>query len=158
MKTERIFLATLVIVTGILHACEPLEDVSDVPEIHFKKFTNTIVKDTLGNLSPGFSLEFNFQDGNSDFGQMNKDSNLILIPYQKINGVYDSVDYEQYGKAYIISYNDYLDRSGSTVKGEIKVDYVFYVTPPFDTIRYNFYIIDRSGHKSNVESTTDIAF
>jgi hypothetical protein len=158
MKTERIFLATLVIITGILFACEPLEDVSDIPEIRFKKYTNTMVLDSLGNLLPGGSLEFTFQDGNSDFGQKNTDSNLILIPYQKINGVYDSVDYEAYGKAFIISYNDYLDRSGSTVKGEIKVDIVFYVTPPFDTIRYNFFIIDRSGHKSNVESTPDIAF
>ncbi len=157
MKTERIFLATLVIITGILYACEPLEDVSDVPEIRFKRYTNTIV-DTLGNLFQGGSLEFTFQDGNSDFGQMNSDSNLVLIPYQKINGQYDSIDYALYGQSFIVSYNDYLDRSGSTVKGEIKVDLLFIIPPPFDTIRYNFYIIDRSGHKSNVESTPDIAF
>lgn len=157
MKTERIFLATLVIITGILYACEPLENVSDVPEIHFRKYTSTMV-DTLGGRYQGGELEFTFQDGNSDFGQMNNDSNLILIPYQKINGAYDSVDYAHYGQSFKVSYNDYLDRSGSTVKGEIKVDLLFIIPPPFDTIRYNFFIIDRSGHKSNVDSTTDIAF
>ncbi len=157
MKTERIFLRMLAI-AGILSACEPLENISDAPEIHFKKYTETTI-DTLGSTYRGGSLEFTFQDGDSDFGQLNNDSNLVLIPYQKmLDQTYDSIDYETYGRWFRIDYNDYLDRSGSSVKGEIKVDLLFVIPPPYDTIRYNFYIIDRAGHKSNVDSTIDIAF
>lgn len=157
MKTERIFLGMLAI-AGILSACEPLENISDVPEIHYKKYTESMV-DTSGDTYRMGLLEFTFQDGDSDFGQFNSDSNLVLIPYQKLSDqTYDSIDYTRWGKWFIINYNDYLDRSGSSVKGEIKAKILYVLTPPYDTIRYNFYIIDRAGHKSNVESTVDIAF
>jgi hypothetical protein len=67
---------------------------------------------------------------------------------------------EIYGREYFISKHEQLNRVGQnkTVKGEIKVQIYYFLAPPYDTIRYDFYIVDRNGNKSNIESTTDIAF
>jgi hypothetical protein len=53
-----------------------------------------------------------------------------------------------------------LDRVGQnkTVKGFIRIEMYFFVIPEYDTIRYDFYIVDRALNKSNIESTSDIGF
>jgi hypothetical protein len=53
-----------------------------------------------------------------------------------------------------------MDRVGQdkTLKGEISVKIQYQVVPPYDTIKYDFYVRDRAYNKSNVASTTDITF
>ena len=141
----------------IFASCEPLEKVSDVPEIHFKSYSSFLV-DTLDVIIPAGELVLTFIDGDSDIGLQDDALNFFLLPYQKLDGEYDSIDAETYGRKYTIGYDEHLDRSGSTIRGEIKLQIYYFISPPFDTIRYDFYIVDNAGHKSNVESTTDIAF
>ncbi len=83
--------------------------------------------------------------------------NFFLIPSYKSDDIYypltDTLKYQ-------IRYNEKLDREGKnkTIKGEISLMIYYFITPVHDTIRYDFYILDRAGNKSNTATTTDIAF
>jgi len=155
----------VILVSAMLYtSCEAFEQVSEVPEIHFMRYTPYLA-DTLDLIINAGELVFSFQDGNADFGldTINNPEdtvNFFLNPYQKINGVYDSIDADVYGRKYAIHNQERLGRTGQnkTIKGEIKLQIYYLLSPPYDTIRYDFYIVDRAGNKSNVESTTDIAF
>lgn len=163
MKIFRIT-ATLVISAAIVFtACESSENISDIPEIGFKTLSGPYLIEAGTVTYYGATLNFSFRDGNSDFGvdmysNPTDTINFYMIPFQKLNGAYDSVNMENYGRKYTIKKDDKLDRNGQAVKGEISVEIQYVLRPPFDTMRYEFYILDRAGNKSNVETTSDIAF
>jgi hypothetical protein len=140
-----------------LYCCEPIEKVSEVPEIAFKSYTPFLV-DTLGTTIHAGEIVFSFVDGDSDIGMYNDSANFFLLPFQKLDRAYLPVDSVIYGRKYTISDDDRLHKYGSSLRGEIKLDIFYLVTPPFDTMRYEFFIKDRAGHKSNIESTSDITF
>jgi hypothetical protein len=151
-------------IAGLCFSCEPFEKVSDVPEIHFKSY-EAYQLDTIGNTIVAGELIFSFQDGNADFGldtTLNPldTINFFMIPYSKVDGIYDSINADLYGRKYAIYRNDRLDRTGQnkTIRGDIKLQIYYFIPPPYDTIRYDFYIVDRAGNESNVESTSDIVF
>jgi hypothetical protein len=154
-KHPILFITALALV--MINSCEPIEKVSIVPEINFKSYTALTV-DTLGNTIDAGELVFSFVDGDSDIGMYNDSANFFLIPYQKLNSEYLPLDANIYGRKYTISEDDRLHKYGSSLRGEINLKIFYFITPPFDTIRYNFYIMDRAGHFSNIDSTTDIAF
>jgi len=157
------YLAPAVLLAAlVISACEQIEKVSDVPEIEFKSFA-LYDRDTIGFQIKVGEMIFSFIDGNADFGVLpnsNDTLNLFLIPYQKVNRVYEPLDVDTFGRKYAVLNDEKLVRIGQnkTVKGEIKLQVYYFVIPPFDTMRYDFYIMDRAGHKSNVESTSDISF
>lgn len=157
------YLTPLVIFTAlVLTTCEPIERVSDVPEIGFKSFS-LYDKDTISFQIKVGEMIFSFIDGNADFGilQNSRDTlNLFLIPYKKVNMAYEPLNVDTFGRKYAVMNDEKLVRVGQnkTVKGEIKLQVYYFVIPPFDTIRYDFYILDRAGNQSNVESTSDISF
>jgi hypothetical protein len=164
MKALKPILLTATTVIMFFAACEPLEKVSEVPEIQFKSFSLVEI-DTLDITIKAGELVFDFIDGNADFGIIQGRSgddtlNLFLLPYQKVDGAYDSIDAATYGRSYAILNDEHLVRVGQnkTIKGEIKLQIFYFIDPPFDTIRYDFYVLDRAGNKSNVENTTDIGF
>jgi hypothetical protein len=160
MKVHHCIIPVLLISALIYTSCEPFEKVSDVPEIDYKGYLLYDSRDTLGNPIKLGELVFNFIDGDADIGTLTADDyNLFLIPYEKSGGLYDTVNANIYGRKYSIFYNEAMTRTGQnkTVKGEIKTQIEYHFDQPFDTLRYDFYILDRSGHKSNVESTRDIA-
>jgi len=143
-------------------SCEPLEDISEVPSITFKDFELFQI-DTFSNTIYAGRLTFDFVDGDADIG-INQD----------FQGVYDSINFfllpsEKSGETYLpladtlkyqIRYNEKLDRIGQnkTIKGEIALVIYYFITPPYDTIRYDFFILDRAMHQSNIATTTDIGF
>jgi hypothetical protein len=157
--------------TGLfILACEPPERVSPIPEISFKSFTLDEYIDSLDNRVKAGVLTFGFIDGDADIGSfvLNSDTNearlaekynLFLIPFEKRpDGYYDSVKTDPL--KYIIRHNEKLDRIGQnkTIKGEIEVNIIYAVIPDYDTLRYEFYLLDRARHRSNIEYTTDIGF
>lgn len=163
MKTIRVLLP--VIFTGLFLgvACEPEEKISDIPEVNFKSLNGPFLVQQGDITLRGAELVFGFKDGNSDFGvdvtQSPPDTiNLYLIPFEKVNGVYDSIDADLYGRKYTIRKDPKLERSDGAVKGEIKVLITYVLKPPFDTMRYEFYILDRAGNMSNIESTSDFSY
>jgi hypothetical protein len=74
------------------------------------------------------------------------------------DGYYDSVATDPL--KYIIRYNEKLNRVGQnkTIKGEIKINIQYFIIPAQDTLRYEFYILDRAGNRSNTAYTSDIGF
>ncbi len=164
METLRNLFLTCLFLLLVTCSCERLEKVSDVPEIHYKSFSMLEI-DSLGFKIKTGELVFTFIDGDADFGvktgiQTEDSLNLFLKPYKKTDMVYDSVDMDTYGRMYAVMDDEKLTRVGQnkTIKGEIKVQIYYFIDPPFDTMRYGFYITDRAGHKSNVETTEDIGF
>lgn len=164
MRTMHNFLPAFITVVLFLTSCNNFEKVNDVPDITFRSFTMTEI-DTLDFKIKTGELVFTFVDGNADFGiktEENPDDtlNLFLIPFKKENGVYDSIDAETYGRRYSVLNDVNMERTGQnkTIRGEIKVQVYYFIALPYDTIRYDFYIVDRAGNKSNVATTTDIGF
>jgi len=146
------------------------ETVSPLPEITYKSFMLENYRDSLGNQGKLGTLKFDFIDGDADIGSiiydydtteesLEKKYNVFLIPFEKLpDGAYDSVETQPL--KYIIRYNDKLNRVGQnkTVKGEIEISIQYSIIPPQDTLRYEFYIVDRARHRSNMEYTSDIGF
>ncbi|MBP1669002.1 MAG: hypothetical protein H6Q21_1368 [Bacteroidetes bacterium] len=166
---RKILFLFLITATLIL-ACEMPETVSPLPEITYKSFMLENYRDSLGNQGKLGTLKFDFIDGDADIGSiiydydtteesLEKKYNVFLIPFEKLpDGAYDSVETQPL--KYIIRYNDKLNRVGQnkTVKGEIEISIQYSIIPPQDTLRYEFYIVDRARHRSNMEYTSDIGF
>lgn len=156
-------ITVLVIIILILFSCKKTEVYSEIPEIGYKNFLFRDTTDLLGNRSLLGVLTFTFVDGDGDLGldqppdtatPGNPDySNLFFTLFAYQNGVISEIgeDELEFPLAYRIPY---LEPEGSdkTLKGEIEVEFI-YVAFNFDTISYDFYITDRAGHESNVEST-----
>jgi len=162
MKILHFLTPAVIITTLVLSTCDPIDKASDVPEIKFKSFT-LYDRDTLGFQIKAGEMIFSFIDGNADFGvEPNSEDtlNLFLLPFHKVNMAYEPLNVDTFGRKYKVKNDDAMVRVGQnkTVKGEIKLQVYFFVIPPFDTIRYDFYILDRAGNKSNVASTSDISF
>jgi hypothetical protein len=167
LKIIHYLILSMVIICLIAFSCQKYENASSIPQVTFKSFTLNDKKDTLGNIFRQGELIFDFVDGNSDFGINTQEpgtdtsSNLILIPYQKVAGEYlpvtgePGIDTLQYS----IYENAYFDPQGKvrTIRGEVTLLIDYFLTP-YDTIRYNFFIIDRAGNRSNIATTTDIGF
>ena len=151
----------LVILSLLLVAsCSKVEVLSVIPGINFTDFKVYDTTDALGNVVKGGTLTFHFEDGDGDVGlQPPTDSqsdsiNLFLTLYRIKNG--------RTGKApgtdpltptgFRIPY---MDRPGQNkiLKGTIEVDFTYLFYSGQDTIKYHFWIRDRAGHVSNVDST-----
>jgi hypothetical protein len=165
MRPSNVLLSAFILVLVTATGCEPVDKVSDIPEIKFKSLSSIYeIVDTLGGFDiKAADLLFSFADGDANFGAItgSRDTvNLVLEPYKKVNHEYFPVSVDTFGRKYAIMRVEELDRVGQnkTVKGDIKVQIQYFTVPPFDTIRYDFYILDRAGNKSNVESTSDIGF
>jgi hypothetical protein len=166
--------------------CTRMEDVSHIPEIHFKKlvFLDSIDNPTLGSLIKYAVLTFSFIDGNGDLGVRNPKSRDTLsrieyVWYKKIDGKYEQ--YEFITERVVetvniidttiihnsqIPYNDVMNKDhaqNKILKGtiEIALSAPDITLPNFpkdvDTMRVEFYIFDRALHKSNVEYTPDFS-
>jgi hypothetical protein len=154
-----------------LAACIKIEQVSPIPEIHFKSLDLIDTLDTLGNHIKMGKLKFSFIDGDADFGidtefdttrPDSENYNIFLIPFKKIDTLYYPVEQNSTNPPpyYRLLRADALDRTGQnkTVRGTVTLFIGYYPTPDYDTMRYEFYITDRAFHRSNVETTTDIGF
>jgi hypothetical protein len=143
-------------------SCESIEKGNDVPEIKFISLTPYEI-DTLSSHLKAGELIFSFIDGNADIGveegaTSGDTLNFFLIPFQKkTDGSYQSINDTL---RYRIRNDEKLTRTGQnkTIKGEIKLQIYYFITPPYDTLHYEFYIIDRAGNHSNTETTSDIGF
>jgi len=146
----------------LLSTCRKQEPHSPVPEIAFKAFYLKDSTDPLGNSGLLGSLVFSFIDGDGDLGFNPEDT--VLVGDTLGFNLFFTLWYMDHGVLTVAGEDDvktplsyripYLDRgrSDQVLSGEIQVDF-FYLLFPFDTIAYDFYIMDRAGNQSNTEST-----
>lgn len=147
-------------------SCQKIESISEIPYIEFKSFDLKDTVDILGNEGKIGELVFEFEDGDGDLGLEQADTlypdtinyNLFFTLFEKIGGQFQVVDEEDLETSlnFRIPYIENVGQN-KTLKGEIKVDF-YYLLMLYDTIKYEFYIIDRALHKSNVEATREISF
>lgn len=160
-------LAVIIIGFFAVIACEKIEPADPIPEIGFKDFKIEDGYDSIGNPTKNCELLFSFIDGDGDIGLIKYESdtvdpgNIFIVPFNKSEDSYSRED-DLDTLTFWIKYDDKMERVGQnkTLKGEIKVLFNLYLKfiSDYDTLKFDFYIIDRAGNESNVESTNDVAF
>jgi hypothetical protein len=155
----------VILLTGLLalNACKKVQQLPEIPNVKFTSFTVFDTTDILGNLGKGGRLKFYFEDGDGNLGlpeptgEDEDTTNLFLVLFRKVNGemVKTSDNDPLKPSAYRIPY---MVRMGTNqiLKGTISVTFVYLFWSPSDTIKYDFYIKDRSDNASNTESTSEI--
>jgi hypothetical protein len=137
-------------------ACGKIEHYSEIPKITYTSFS---LADT--------SLTFSVVDGDGDIGLNSWDTtgpysrdsvyyyNLFMKLYEKTGGVLTEVNLAfplNYRVPYIEKYNQ------NAYKAEININLNVLNPFPYDTFVYEFYMVDRALHKSNVERTPELSF
>ncbi|MFO7658409.1 MAG: hypothetical protein R6W78_15230 [Bacteroidales bacterium] len=159
---RRIIICTILM--GIIFAaCEEITTVNPVPAIRHREFTLEMGRDTLGNIVYVGKLLFDFSDDdgadlyNTPYGDTIY--SIVTVPYIKVDTQYIESDFDTIGNYLIYDPDMNIVKVGQnkTLKGEIEITR-YYFEIPADTIRYEYYIIDREKNRSNTEVTNDIGF
>ncbi len=159
IKMKKIFFLILIIIFSI--SCEKAIDFSKVPQIELKEITFKKAENILQATVKRTKITFSVIDGDGDFGLENShiDStsyyNLYTTLYAKIDGEFEEVDVE------IPNFRTpFIEVQGrnKVLKATVIVlfDYPrsqFIETLPYDTIKYEFFVVDRALNKSNIIET-----
>ena len=155
------FLLTILLLSLLLPACRRTEKYAVEPYIEF------VSLEPINEPDNGMDVRliFKFQDGDGDIGLDAADIqppfdtasvyyyNCFITYFEKQNGEFVEVELPSTLNMRIprLSYN--LPESMS---GEISLDlYANNPFSPYDTIRYELYIVDRALHHSNTITTTE---
>lgn len=157
------FPTVLILSLVTLVSCQKAEHLSPIPNIRYTSFEIFDTTDILGNDLKGGKLKFYFEDGDGDVGLKVPDAgssdstNLFFTLYRKTDGVMvpASEDDPLYPSAYRIPYMVRLGQN-KILRGTISVTFMYLFYSPNDTIQYDFYIMDRALHSSNVATTSEI--
>ena len=153
-------------------SCKKIQSYSNIPEVHFKSYTAQNSVDLLGNKTKAVELVFTFIDGDGDIGLRQIDTvapyigkyknNFFSTLYVKENG-----EYKEVVNISVSNYTiPYIEPQGQnkTLKADVKVKYEYAISQEndtlfnYDTIMYEYYIVDRALNQSNIDSTSDIVF
>mgnify|MGYP006283875273 CR=1 FL=1 len=141
-------------------SCEELDTASEIPRIQYQDFIIKEYSPSGGSLSG--TLVFRFTDGDGDVGlaQPQYDDSVTIdsIPYNLFIDRFD-FEAEEYQLAdtslrFRLPYMEggtYKENLEGTVEIQLYYPYVF-----SDSIRFHFYLFDRSGNKSNIEQSPSI--
>lgn len=157
----------LVILSLILigAACQPEDKYPIIPRIQLlslEKLANEYGYDYKANLT------FYFEDGDGDIGLDNTVDdlkppfdtasvyhyNFFIHYFEKQNGEFVKVDLpaEQNARIPRLSNN-----TPESIDGNITVEiFINNIVSPYDTVKFEFYIVDRALHHSNVVTTPEI--
>lgn len=153
MKSWKLILVLLCVIVNV--ACFRIVRYSPIPNIELISFEFKDTLDALQNRVLNGKLHFSFVDGDGDIGfdtVQPQQNTIFLEKYKYVEGVLTPIELlfplNYYVPKFTPSGND------KTLKGEIIVNDLN-ENYPFngDTILYKFYIVDRAGNVSNVEST-----
>ena len=145
----------------------------EIPEISFENVYVIDSVDILDNKTKVVELLFTVIDGDGDIGlkeqdtigPYNKDStyyyNLFITELEKVNGSFIEVENTLFPRNYRIPY---LTPEGqnknlkATVKVSIEYSYNDRNPLAFNVFKYEFYLVDRQLHHSNIDTSTTIYF
>ncbi len=158
-----LILIITVLLSGL--SCQKIESLPEIPSISFKSFILIDTTDVLGNEGKIGELTFDFEDGDGDIGLTQPDNlsadssnfNLFFTLFSKTDGEFIEVSEDDLETP--LNYRiPYIKKEGQNkaLKGEIQIDFI-YLLFEYDTIKYSFFIVDRALHKSNIETTPEIA-
>jgi hypothetical protein len=147
----------LSVIIAVYTSCNKLENYSDIPVIlngSYLTFKDATGKDTA------VLLKFTFTDGDGNVGLSPgdtippNDKNLFVDYYEKIDGEFTKVA----PAGDTVYFNARINRFGS--ENPTKADVEMLIKIGFtltDTIRLDYYIVDRAFNRSNMLSTGPIA-
>jgi hypothetical protein len=141
----------------LMTGCEKDDNLPVIPEISFK----TLEKFPSQNAGiDSLVLTFSFEDGDGDIGSPDSDTisrDIFVTLFEKQNGTFVPI---VFADTLLLTYRmPYLEPSGnnSSLIGDVVISYLGYlIGVPNDTVRYDVYIRDRAGHKSNTITTSEI--
>ena len=164
MKRIGFVIGFLVFLTSII-CCERNNDVSPVPKIQYKSFFLKDTVDALGNTVKLGILTFDFTDGDGDIGLPEPSENdpPELQHNLFLNGYYTNSESEivampqtDPNSALKFRIPDFSDQVlGEPYEGTIRVEASFFEIA-YPAILYEFYVTDRAGNSSNIETTETI--
>ncbi len=168
-----IYTYRFILIILLFNSCLKIEKYSEIPEIHFEDFQLYEATDILGNKVLKGVLRFSFVDGDGNIGTYYngvayRDSlwkyeyDFFLTRYNKINGVYflDTAQNPLTGKLDTLYDHvniPYIEKTGQNklLMGEIIIEDDFVIIK-HDTIRYEYFLVDRDDNQSNVDFTPDL--
>jgi hypothetical protein len=153
-KTSRAVYFNAIVLLCILSfsACVKKDNYSPIPSIKYVDFIQ-------GGDTAAVIFSFTDGDGNIGLGQADTSApmapNCFLTYYEKENGIWKVVDWPA-PNTYRLPFINTSSKD-KPISGEIrlKMNY-YYLNTPFDTIKFDIYIIDRTLNKSNIITTRDI--
>ena len=165
----KIQLLLLGVVLWGLTGCEKLQSESPVPSIQFMSF----VKDTSGvgaSVGAGALLTISFKDGNGDVGAANANDSTpyLTLVFYGLNEqgafvrYFDPTTQDSSQSSYLLPVIPPPVGKIKTETGSIAIQIPAPYWPigplgiVFHTIRFNIYLKDRAGNKSNVITTPAI--
>ncbi len=167
MKIKNIHIFLLFFLIGILTACPEPQKYSDIPQIQFEQIQLKDSVDLLGGNNKVYRLKFGIIDGDGNIGLKEEDTagiyapdslysnNLFTTLYKIVNGDTVKVDSSKQRNFRV----PYVEPQGQnkTLIADIFTDIIFSYNGdgnlPYDSVYFDFYIVDRKLNKSNVQST-----
>lgn len=148
----------------IISSCTKEQEYPIIPEIKFDSFSLYSKIRDIGDTVLAGELKFTITDGDGNIGYEVGDSfpgfdtsKVYLNMYEKVNDEYIIVQADD-STNFQIPYITPAGKSKS-LKAEILLEFEYFLEPSmYDTIKYDFYVIDRAYNMSNIESTPDIIF
>lgn len=151
----RCIILIILFCTVFLQSCFKIEPYSPIPSIEFLDFSAVDTTDLLGNRVINGTLHFYFVDGDGDIGfdTISPRQNTIFIEkFKVVNGTESKIDLIVPLNYFVPKFSNSSNRK--TLKGEMIVNDLNENFPlEYDTIIYKFYIVDRAGNTSNIETT-----
>ncbi len=161
MKKQVIHSILFLIIGLSVFSCKTPPRYPAEPAISYLRAEQYETVDILGQKGRNLKLIFHVIDGDGDIGSNdNIDNDMFLTLYKNENGqmVIDTAASKLY--KYRIPYATPLGQD-KTLDASISVDinfpYNLNQQLAYDTIQFEFYILDRAGHQSNTEKTPKIA-
>ena len=166
MKRKSLPFIVIIFVSAILIACPNPKKYSEIPEIEFRQVVLKDTVDGLGNNVKLFKLIFGITDGDGNIGFRDDetpyiyngdtlDNNFFTTLHEVING--DTIEADSsVQRNFRVPYVE-PEGQNKTLIAEIIIDIEFSYNQsgelPYDSIFYEFYIVDRELNESNREST-----
>jgi hypothetical protein len=166
---SKILLILFVPALLVLQACLERIEFPPEPIITFNGFAK--IDDGSGADNRGV-IEISYQDGDGDIGLTQMDTvppydyNLIIRYFEKKNGQFEEVfltyynsETQEYDTINLNARIPLLTPTGKnkSIKGIIQdTIYINNYSSPYDTVRFEVYILDRALHQSNTVSTPQI--
>ena len=167
MKNTALYIFLLFFLISILTACPEPHSYPIEPQIQFEQVQLKDSLDLLGNTNKVYKLKFGITDGDGDIGLKEEDTTGIYAPdsiysnnlfttlYEIVNGDTLKIDSSKQRNFRV----PYVQPQGQnkTLIADIFIDINFSYDGdgnlPYDSIYFDFYIIDRDLHKSNIQSS-----
>ncbi len=157
---KQLYIIILLAIVVAVQSCFKLESYPNEPKVEYLDFILVDTLDKLGNVIKQGTLQFAFTDGDGDIGfdtTTPLQNTIFLEKYKVEDGELSLIELFVPLNYYIPKYENLEE--GKPLKGEMLVTDINEIYPYVsDTILYTFYIVDRAGNVSNMDTTEYIYY